>query len=408
MSGLTEVKNLMMKYRPIVVLTVFSLASFLFWTLRPGTEEQTAPAAPKLTVEAQTLAPQDYAIWIDSYGLVRPRIQSTLIAQVSGEIVSVNQNVRDGGFFEKGDLLGQIDPTDFEANVDIAAAILTDAEQSLAEAEARRNQALEDWNRLGNSGDPPPLVQRLPQLKAAQARVKSAKAQLKKARVELRRTRITAPFAGRVLRKLVDIGQVVSDGTPLAEIYAIGAVEIRLPLQNRDLPFIDLPESFRFSDVEQQIDASTLIRSDLSGPATWPAKLVRTEGSIDSSARQLHVIAEIEDPFGRASEGQAPIKVGQYVTASIPGRTIADAIVVPVGAVYQSSYVYVVEHDTLQRRAVVVTWQNGRDAVIDSGLEQGDELIVTPLGQVTSGIPVTRKRSHDFATSGGRPQAASQ
>ncbi len=98
-----------------------------------------------------------------------------LVAQVSGQIVSVNENVRDGGFFEKGDVLGQIDPRDYEADVRISEATLADARQALAEAEARSNQALEDWERLGNTGDAPDLVLRVPQLEAARARVSSAR-----------------------------------------------------------------------------------------------------------------------------------------------------------------------------------------------------------------------------------------
>ena len=53
------------------------------------------------------------------------------------------------------------------------------------------------------------------------------------------------------------------------------------------------------------------IQSELGGQETWEAALVRTEGAIDETARQLHVIAQIDDPFGPGSEGRAPIKIGQ-------------------------------------------------------------------------------------------------
>jgi multidrug resistance efflux pump len=191
----------------------------------------------------------------------------------------------------------------------------------LAEAEARTNQAREDWDRLGNAGDAPDLVLRIPQLEAAKARIISTESTLRKAELDLERTQIVAPFAGRILRKLVDVGQVVSPNTQLAEIYATDVVEIRLPLRNRDLPFIDLPEAYRFADVSRVSGDHVEIHSDLGGEDTWDAVLVRTEGAIDETARQLHVIAQIDDPFGRDNEDQAPLKIGQYVTAKLEGKT---------------------------------------------------------------------------------------
>ena len=311
-----------------------------------------------------------------------------LVAQVGGQIVEINENVRDGGFFEKGDTLGQIDPRDYEADVQIALASLADAKQAMAEAIARSDQAREDWERLGNEGEPSKLVLRIPQLEAARAGVGSAESALTKVKLDLERTSIVAPFAGRVIRKLVDLGQVVGPNTQLAEIYATDVVEIRLPLRNRDLGFIDLPESYRHSG-PRETSIDVLIKSDLIGNEKWQARLVRTEGAIDESARQLHVIAQIDDPFGPRSEGRSPLKIGQYVTAEIEGKTLPGALVIPNSAIYQGSYVYTVEDDILRRRDIEIAWQNDIDAIVDNGLELGMDLVMTPLGQVTSGIRVS-------------------
>lgn len=343
---------------------------------------------PQMVVETTAIERQNYKVQLQSYGTVQPRTQSMLVAQVSGQIVSVNENVRDGGFFEKGDILGQIDPRDYEANVRISEASLADARQALAEAEARSNQAREDWERLGNTGDAPDLVLRVPQLEAARARISSAQSALQKANLDLERTRIVAPFAGRILRKLVDVGQVVSPNTQLAEIYATDVVEIRLPVRNRDLGFIDLPESYRFADAEDADSTAVTIHSDLIGNETWNAQLVRTEGAIDATARQLHVIAQIEDPFGPASVGRSQLKIGQYVTAEIAGSALSDVLVIPNSTIYQGSYVYIVEDNLLRRKDVVIAWQNDNDAIISDGIMHGDQLVITPLGQVTSGLRV--------------------
>lgn len=376
------------KFMPIAIFAGLVAIAVIIRMNPPETPQRPQFSGPTMTVETIPVLPRDYRIMLQSYGTVQPRTRSMLVAQVGGQIVEINENVRDGGFFEKGDTLGQIDPRDYEADVQIALASLADAKQAMAEAIARSDQAREDWERLGNEGEPSKLVLRIPQLEAARAGVGSAESALTKVKLDLERTSIVAPFAGRVIRKLVDLGQVVGPNTQLAEIYATDVVEIRLPLRNRDLSFIDLPESYRHSG-PRETSIDVLIKSDLIGNEKWQARLVRTEGAIDESARQLHVIAQIDDPFGPRSEGRSPLKIGQYVTAEIEGKTLPGALVIPNSAIYQGSYVYTVEDDILRRRDIEIAWQNDIDAVVDNGLELGMDLVMTPLGQVTSGIRVS-------------------
>ena len=377
------------KLIPIAIFGGLVLTAVLIRMNPPEAPQRQAFSGPMMTVETRIVAETDYPIMLESYGTVQPRTRSMLVAQVGGQIVSVNENVRNGGFFERGDVLANIDARDYEADVRIADATLMDARQTLAEADARTNQAREDWGRLGNSGDAPDLVLRIPQLEAAKAKIISAESALEKAKLELERTQIVAPFAGRILRKLVDVGQVVSPNTQLAEIYATDVVEIRLPLRNRDLPFIDLPESYRFADVSRSTAGQVEIHSDLGGEQSWDAVLVRTEGAIDETARQLHVIAQIDDPFGRDHEYHAPLKIGQYVTARLEGKTIPRVVVIPNNTIYQGSYVYTVEDGILRRRNIDIEWQNDAEAIIGAGLSPGDLLVTTPLGQVSSGIRVS-------------------
>ena len=385
----------MKKVTPIIILAVLLGIAYLLVRNPPQADRQAAPAGPQLTVDAMKLERQPYQVRLQSYGTVQPRTQSTLIAQVFGEITAINDSLRDGGFFEKGEVLLNIDQRDYLANVKIAEATLLDAKQALAQEQARAAQALEDWNRLGNRGEAPPLVLRKPQLLAAEARVISAESALDKARLELERTDIVAPYAGRVLTKLVDQGQVVNKNSPLAEIYAVDLVEIRLPLRNRDLTFIDLPEDYRFGDQELADGPQVTIRSELATGAEWQGRVVRTEGTIDDRARQLHVVAQVDDPFGVHAQGKTPLKIGQYVTAELAGKDLQDALVIPARAIYQGGYVYVVVDGVLQRREIEVAWQNQEEALIAGGLGGGDMLVLTPLGQVTSGVRVAvTRRSH--------------
>ena len=374
---------------PLLILGGLIGTAALVYFNPPEADRRGGDFGPRLTVAAQILSASPYQVYLESYGTVQPRTRSQLFSQVSGQVISVNPRFRDGGFFEEGDILLSIDPRDYEADVKISEAALMDAKQILAEEQARSEQAAYDWKRLGNEGEAPDLVLRIPHLMAAEGRVISAESNFSKAKLDLERTNIVAPFAGRILNRFVDVGEVVSNNTQLADVYATDYVEIRLPLRDRDLSFIDLPESYRFRDVREEDMPGVVVQSGLIDEEGWVGKVVRTEGAIDDSARQLHVVAQIDDPYGYAGENKAPLKIGQYVTATIEGRVIPDAIVIPSSAIYQGSYAYVVEDGVLQRRDIVITWANDSESVIRSGLASGDELVTTPLGQVTSGVKVS-------------------
>jgi len=378
----------------VIIITTVALMMFIF--NNPPTSNRSKPSkSPQMTVETTQLTPQTYQVMIQSFGTVQPRTQSILFAQVSGQINSVSNQFRAGGFFEQGDVLVTLDDRDHRAEVNIAQASLMSAEQNLQEESARVKQAQADWKRLGNGETPNALVLRQPQYEAAKAQVLSAQALLAKVNLSLERTKIVAPYAGRILKKQVDIGQVISSNTQLADIFAVDYVEIRLPIKNKDLALMQLPEEYRNanqqSDNNDSIDANVsnvVITSDLIGKQVWQGKIIRTESAIDEMSQQLYVVAQIIRPYDSEHNQAAQIKIGQYVTAQIIGREIESALVIPSKTIYQGSYVYIVENGLLMRKEVTLGWQNGTESIVTAGLNAGDELVLTSLGQVSSGTPV--------------------
>ena len=137
------------------------------------------------------------------------------------------------------------------------------------------------------------------------------------------------------------------------------------------------------------------MHSELGGSQLWQGRIVRTEGAIDEIARQLHVVAQINDPFVTRDDIDRPLKIGEYVGARLTGRVVPNAVVIPNSAIYQGSYVYRVEQDVLMRTEVEILWQNDQEAIIGRGLETGDQLVLTPLGQVTSGMRVAIEEGAD-------------
>ena len=380
---------------PIIVIAGASAAAFVTVANRQQPERR----APKLAMTQVTVTPvarTDYTVEVKSRGTVRPRTESTLIPEVSGRVVKLSSNIREGEFFEPGDLLLEIDPRDYEAEVAIAEADIAQARSALAEAQARADQARRDWQRLGEQGEPDDLVLRKPQLAGARAALTSAQARLVQAKLNLERTRILAPYAGRVLERNVDIGQYVTPGNVLARIYAVDFVEIRLPLSNRQLEFVTIPEVYRDETLGMRAPGVPVRLSAKIGSKTytWQGRIVRAEGSIDTQSRQVFVIAQVDDPYGKDASGRPPLKVGQFVEAEIEGTRLEDVIVIPRAALRVGGEVLVVNAQSkLESRRVNVLWSDEQNAVVARGLEAGDLLVLTPLGTGMDGVEVKAQKA---------------
>ena len=120
----------------------------------------------------------------------------------------------------------------------------------------------------------------------------------------------------------------------------------------------------------------------------WRGKIVRTAGSIDSTSRQLNVVAHVFDPFGPKAEGRFPLKIGQYVNAEIAGKKLDQVISIPNRAIYQGSFVYRYRDGAVYRQEITIDWQNEEYSIVSEGLNAGDQIVLTPLGQIASGTEV--------------------
>ena len=380
---------------PIVAVVVaLGISSLLYWT-QPVAEEAD-PVVELPLVRVQTAVPATVRMNVTAHGTVTPRTESDVVAEVRGRIVQISPSLVAGGFFSEGDELLRLDDREARIAVDRARAQvrLRTSESKLASAEAARRQELSKQGAVSASN----LEQFESRAQVASASLAEARAQLAQAQLDLERTVMRAPFDGRVRERQVDVGQFVNPGTKLGRIYAVDYAEVRLPIATEDLIHLDLGLTSQGSwgsesegtEAAGVVGAPVLLHASLGGAdLTWKARLVRTEGEIDLKTRTLHVVARVDDPYGRQAPVAVPLPSGLFVEAQIEGREREGLFTLPAMAVRDGDSVYVVDgEDRLRVRSVDVVRRGRDEIVVAGGVEAGDRLIVSPLRAVSEGMQV--------------------
>jgi RND family efflux transporter MFP subunit len=350
--------------------------------------ERKDTASQAVLVDALPVRKTSLNFMVYSQGSVEPRTQTTLVAEVAGQVVSVSANFIAGGFFRKGEVLLQIDPSDYETGLLRAEATLASRSARYADEKARSEQARKDWVNLGREGQPSDLVLRKPQLAEAAAGVQAAEAELQEAARDLERTRIRVPYEGLVRSKQVDIGQYVAPGTPLGVTFAVDTAEIRLPLSGGDLAYLNLPSATRL-DRAHRVPV-TLTAERAASVTRWRAEIVRTEGVVDQSSRVVYAVAEVVDPYGVLGlSQQAELRMGTFVRAEVQGLRAEGVVVLPRSVLRADDTVLVADEERLlEIRPVEVARAEPRVVYISGGLNEGELVVTTPLNAPIPGTPL--------------------
>ena len=368
----------------LIVFAGFGLAAFLIATGPSLTPQPAATVAP--LIRAVEVKSETIQLSTHTHGTVVPRTESDLIPEVDGRVIEVSPTLVSGGFFRRGEKLLGIEPIDYEVALEDARAGVARANSELTNA--RKGHARQqDLQNRGLASD----SQRddaLNRLRTAEASLRQAKARLTRARRDLERTTILAPYDGRVRNEQVDVGQFVKRGSPIGKIYAVDYAEVRLPIQDEELAFLNQPLTASAAESTPE-SVDVILRARFAGAEhSWVGEVVRTEGELDPTTRMVHLVARVPEPYV-TRDGRPPLAVGLFVDAEIQGAVHQDLIRLPRSALRGESRVLVVDPESrLRFRDVTVLRQTQDDAYISSGLLDGEWVCVSPLQISSDGVQV--------------------
>lgn len=341
---------------------------------------QFAPEQPKrenrkldLLVDTYPLELTTEQFRVRSQGTVQPRTQTVLSAEVSGAIVEMSPKFVAGGVFAANEVLMRIDPSDYRVAVNRTRALVKQRQIEYDGAKKLRSQGYRAESEYAS----------------AAAALAAAEAEFDSAQRNLERTYIRLPYEGMVLSKESDLGQFVNPGTRLGVTFATDVAEVRLPLTDQELAFVDLPGA---TDVARSGSADgpmvRLTATRKGRQEAWDARIVRSEGVVDERSRVTYAVAQIEDPYRLHGDG-TPLPIGTFVAAEIAGTQGVEAIRIPRTALRGSNQVLVVTaDDKIDIRAVDIAYSDQGFVYVTGGVAPGERITTTAIEAPTNGMSV--------------------
>lgn len=417
-------------YSILILVGGAALAAFLIW-LRPDPVEVNR-TEPVPLVEVVPLEETSGVIPVLGSGVVQPREEVAVAAEIGGRLTYVNPAFREGGVVGQGATLLRIDQSDYTnqlraAKADVAAqsVAVLEAEQEVAIAReelerfAARNRAAETPGEGGTgilapralesamarieagikAGASPAggkaagagLATREPQLASAKAARDRASANLSDAQLRLSRTVVRAPFAGLVRSESAAVGQLVQPGETLGALVATGAYEVRVSLTADEaalIPGLLTPSSGR-------VPAS--VTTSFGGKTyRWPAFVDRASAILDAATRNIEVFVRVPSPIGGGrpvdpddTAKAPPLLLGAFVNVEITGASLDSYAAVPADAVRPGNEIWVVRGGKLEILKVRVIQRSDKVAyIVAPGLGDGGALVTSSLTAPITGMKV--------------------
>jgi len=409
--------------------------------------QHTASTMPSKAVKVITATPVPFRTRITAYGNAQPAITLNSIAEVSGKISFIHPKLKAGETIPAGTLVAKIDAKDYavslkqtEADLDASRSALkelledqktTERSLSLArknlkvgEAEYARIQSIWKQRLVARStldAEEQKVIQLRQQVEELQGKInsfdsrkQSVESQIIRAEQEVQnrqtilgRTEITLPFDARIGTVSIEKNEFVASGSTMFEAIDLQGVEIeaQLPIDSmrklvshlENMPMADKLLLQPGGRITEHLGLSARVRLVNGMPdAQWDGKVLRLSESIDPTRQTLGVVVGVDKPYEKVIPGKRPpLLKGMYTAVDIYAPT-RKALVIPRKAVHQGRVYIVSAENTLEIRNIDLQLIQGDIVVVRSGVEAGEQVIISDLIPVIEGMPLKPVHASDF------------
>ncbi|MEM6384138.1 MAG: efflux RND transporter periplasmic adaptor subunit [Pseudomonadota bacterium] len=337
------------------------------------------------TVEAAPLQAAN-GIPIAADGFISASRLLDIAGETGGRIVELHPAIDARGAFEKGDILFRLDDRNARANLAQVVATIesSTAQLNLVITQLERAYELRDGGIIAQDQ----LDQLLSREQELEASLRSLYANREAAEIALANTVVEAPFDGRVLSKQAELGAVIAQGAPVAQIYSADALEVTVDIREREAALI--------ANLFSNPTARASVETEFAGQDyQWSAQIARVDRQIDAQTRTLSVTLALDDPAaGKPASGGAgpalPALINAFVSVEIQADVPDDTFVVDVTAVRNDEAVWILDGGSLRVEPITVLHRAGDKAFITGpNLAATAMLVTSPLSSVSDGMTVS-------------------
>lgn len=368
-------------------LVVSASAAALIFQLPATAAKAEATAAaevPAVPVTVTVVENRDVVTWQEFSGRLEAIDRVQVRSRVSGAIQSVH--FREGALVKAGDLLFTIDPQPFQTAVTQAKGQFASAEArvKLAKTQLDRGERLAQSNSISQSD----IDQRLNAVAEAEAALTTARATLDAAELELSYTNVRAPVAGRVGKVEITTGNLVAGGSASPALTTLVSVDpiyasFNVSEETVSAALAALPASEGALPPIEQIPVEVGTLADEGTPIHGKLQLIGNE--VDAASGTIAVRAVFDNPGNRLIPGQfVRIRMGEPKAES---KILVSEKA--VGTDQDKKFVFVVDKENkVAYRPVVLGSLSGNERIVESGLSNGDKVVVNGLQRVRPGVVV--------------------
>jgi multidrug efflux pump subunit AcrA (membrane-fusion protein) len=366
----------------IVGILVFAVAMAIFFaSQKKAPESKKAPVAKKY-VQTKPVQYEDIQTYVTAFGRVETAQSLDLLSEVSGRMYEGNIRLKSGENFKKGTLLFYVDDTEASLNLKSQKSnFLRDIAAILPDLKIDYSDNFNAWEKYFASID---IDKRLPELPETQSDkektflatrgIFSTFYTIKSAEERLRKHRYYAPFDGSISEVTMESGAFINPGTKIGTIIRTGLHELRVAVETRDIPWVQVgaPADIYSSETQQQ----------------WVGQVARISDFVNQNTQSVDVYLTI-------NPGKQKIYDGQFLQSAIPASKVKDGMMIPRNVLYNTNEVFVVE-DTLLKTKQVFVHRTMDENVIVSGLDEGADLVVEPLVNAHNNMVVYKSEKKDI------------
>ena len=329
---------------------------------------------PVTLVETAPFVALDSPLPIRGEGFVEPFRTVALSAPTGGRIVSLHPAITSRGKFSEGDILFEIDASAERAQITQAEAAIaaTEARLDLIETQLTRAQSLRESNAISQAA-----VDDLDGQKAeVLANLEGQRAQLASAQIALENKIVRAPFDGSVQTKEAEIGNVVSGGSPVAQIYTDDRMEVSIAIREAEAALI--PGLFEGAAAPAEVSITFAGEEK-----RWSAEVVRIDPALNRETRTLTATVALQERMADTTAfaaGAAPALINAFARVTMDGGTPENTYAITSTALRGGDTVWLLRDDQLVIHPARLIHVDGEVSFVRiDDLLPDDRLILTSL-----------------------------